>query len=391
VLDAELPTYSIMVPLFDEAEVLPRLVSSLAALDYPTAKLEVLLILESADGTTREALSQIRLPAHFRSVIVPPHGPRTKPKALNYALGLVRGDFVVVYDAEDRPEPGQLRAALETFGRHDENLVCVQARLNVYNERASFLSRQFALEYSALFDAILPALERLSLPIPLGGTSNHFRTQALRDLGAWDAFNVTEDADLGIRLARQGLRTATVASTTWEEAPTTFGNWLRQRTRWLKGWMQTYIVHMRYPRRLARQLGPLTFVGFQAFMGGILLSMLVHPIFYIVVGLQIWQGHLFMPMETAIGIWFWWIASINLALGYSTSILVGALSVVRRGRWRLALSSLAMPFYWLLISVAGYRAIIQLARRPYIWEKTKHGVGSAERRQGMRPAADAGA
>lgn len=379
-LDAELPTYSIMVPLFDEAAILPDLVSSLAALDYPAAKLEIILILESVDTPTREAVARMRLPGNFCTMVVPPHGPQTKPKALNYVLSLVRGDFVVVYDAEDRPEPGQLRLALEAFGRGGEDLVCVQARLNVYNAHASFLSRQFALEYSALFDAVLPALERLSLPIPLGGTSNHFRTHALRDLGAWDAFNVTEDADLGIRLARKGLRTATVPSTTWEEAPVTFGNWVRQRTRWLKGWMQTYIVHMRHPWRLARELGPLTFAGFQALMGGILLSMLVHPIFYVVVAWQAWSGHLFAPMETAAGVWFWWIAGINLVLGYSTSILVGALSVARRGRWRLALSSLAMPFYWLLISGAGYRAVIQLVRQPYIWEKTKHGVGSSTTR-----------
>jgi cellulose synthase/poly-beta-1,6-N-acetylglucosamine synthase-like glycosyltransferase len=382
-LDVELPTYSIMVPLFDEADVLPRLVQSLSALDYPAAKLEVFLVLESVDKATRDAASAMRLPANFRTVIVPRGGPQTKPKALNYVLGLVRGDFVVVYDAEDRPEPGQLRRALEAFGRSDQGLVCVQARLNVYNPHASFFTRQFALEYSALFDAILPALERLSLPVPLGGTSNHFRTSALRDLGAWDAFNVTEDADLGIRLARAGLRTATIASTTWEEAPVGFRNWLPQRTRWLKGWMQTYIVHMRHPRRLIRDLGLPAFLGFQAFMGGILLSVLVHPIVYALVAWEAWRGRLFVMPDNSLGAWLWWIAGVNLALGYATAILVGALAVARRRRWRLVLSSFAMPVYWLLISAAGYRALVQLIHRPYHWEKTQHGVaGKPNRRAG---------
>ena len=278
--DHALPVYSILVPLLREGNVLAGLVQSLHALDYPAAKLDVLLILETDDTETQAALMAIDLPGNFRSIVVPALAPQTKPKALNYALQFARGDFVVVYDAEDRPEPGQLRQALEIFRAGAPDLVCVQAQLNIDNPFRSWLTRQFTIEYSVLFDAILPALERLNLPVPLGGTSNHFPREALVAAGAWDPFNVTEDADLGIRLARQKLRTSVLACTTWEEAPVDLATWLKQRTRWLKGWMQTYLVHTRAPRRLHAELGWRGSVGFHALMGGLILSALVHPLFY---------------------------------------------------------------------------------------------------------------
>ena len=239
-LDHELPTYSVLVPLFREANVLPALVNSLGAFDYPAAKHEILLLIEAVDVETQAALLALRLPGNFRALIIPDREPRTKPKALNYALPFARGEFVVVYDAEDRPQPGQLRRAFDAFRLAAPGLGCVQARLNIYNPRQSWFTRQFTIEYSALFDAMLPALERLNLPVPLGGTSNHFRRATLEAVGGWDPHNVTEDADLGMRLARRGYHTAVLSSTTWEEAPASFGVWLKQRTRWLKGWMQTY-------------------------------------------------------------------------------------------------------------------------------------------------------
>jgi len=218
---------------------------------------------------------------------------RTKPKALNYALPLARGEFVVIYDAEDRPEPDQLRRALHRGG--PPNLAAVQARLNLYNASDSWLTSQFTIEYCALFDGLLPALDRLSLPIPLGGTSNHFRASALRWLMAWDAFNVTEDADLGIRLARSGYRCQVVASTTHEEAPARLMCWLRQRTRWLKGYVQTWLVHMRSPAALWRELGPRGFLAFQIMVGGTVLSALAHPWFYLLASMELapanfWRG-----------------------------------------------------------------------------------------------------
>lgn len=369
-----LPTYSLLVPLFQEAGVLRGLIHALTALDYPASRLQILLILEEADLETQAAILALRLPPHFRVVLVPDKAPRTKPKALNYALQFADGDFVVVYDAEDRPERDQLRRAIEAFAHDPAHLGCVQARLNIYNPNASWFSRQFTIEYSALFDAILPAVARLRLPVPLGGTSNHFRREALLQSGGWDPFNVTEDADLGFRLARHGWSTEILPSTTWEEAPIH----LRQ---WLRGWMQTYLVHMRQPLKLTADLGLRGVLGIHILMGALVLSALVHPLFYLLLAYHAWTSQLLAWSDTPAGQTLWVIAWINLTAGYLVSIAVGAVSVCHRGRPRLALSALMMPLAWLLTSVAAYRALYQLATDPYRWDKTEHGVAARVKRR----------
>ena len=371
-----LPVYSVLVPLLDEASVLPALVQSLSALDYPRAKLEIFLVFEAADTVTQAAVLDLALPGNFRTLVVPEQGPRTKPKALNYALQFARGDFVVVYDAEDRPQSDQLRRAWKMFRGAPPGLGCLQAQLNIYNPWDSWLTRQFTIEYSALFDAILPALEHLHLPVPLGGTSNHLPRAVLIEVGGWDPHNVTEDADLGIRLARHGYHTRVLASTTWEEAPPRYRTWRNQRTRWLKGWMQTYLVHTRELRRLHRDLGLPASIGFHALMGGLIVSALVHPLFYLLLAAYWLSGELLAQAETTLGTVMWTIACINLALGYMVSILISVVSVWRRGRRGLAMFALLLPFYWLLISLAAYRAVYQFVRAPYLWEKTEHGARS---------------
>jgi glycosyltransferase XagB len=383
VADEEAPVYSVLVPLLRESGVLPGLVRALQELNYPRTKLEVLLVLEAADLDTQAALHSLPLPPVFRTVVVPEGGPRTKPKALNYALQIARGEYIVVYDAEDRPEPDQLRRALDVFRRGPPQLGCVQAQLNIYNARDSWFTEQFTVEYSALFDAILPSLVRLGLPVPLGGTSNHFRRETLIAVGGWDPFNVTEDADLGFRLARRGWGTAVLASTTWEEAPVSFGRWFRQRTRWLKGWMQTYLVHTRRPLRLGAELGLRGALGFHALMGGLVLLALVHPLFYALLAHHAVSGQLLAPADTPAGAAFWTMAWINLAAGYLTSMAVGAASAWRRGQPGLMWSVLTMPLCWLLVSAAAYRALWQLATDPYLWEKTEHGEVEGSRAIGQ--------
>lgn len=240
-------------------------------------------------------------------------------------------------------------------------------------------TRQFTVEYSALFDAILPALARLNFPVPLGGTSNHFPRALLEEVGGWDPFNVTEDADLGIRLARLGYVTQVLSSTTWEEAPRHFGQWLRQRTRWLKGWMQTYLVHMRHPWRLFRELGFLQGLGFHVFLGGLILSALVHPVIYAVVA---WNA-VVMParqLPNVLGTAPFAVSMATLAIGYLSAIGIGVIAVKRR-RHRLVLAALQMPLCWLLISFAAYRALWQLWRDPFLWEKTAHGRTPALRKK----------
>ena len=360
-----LPTYAVLFPLLKEAEIIGQLIEGLCRIDYPADRLQISLIVEEDDTCTQSAIARHMLPDHMRVVVVPQGEPRTKPRALNHALADASGAYVVVYDAEDLPNPGQLREALAVLVSNSETTGCVQARLNVYNADSNAITRQFALEYSALFGAVLPTLDRLGLPIPLGGTSNHFPRRVLEQVGGWDPYNVTEDADLGIRLARLGYDVRVIPSTTWEEAPESLRVWIRQRTRWLKGWMQTYLVHVRHPRRLWRELGTYRFLGFQMMLGGMILSALVHPWFLIMLCYASfsWEG---MASN-----WLMGFGTFNLIAGYGTAMALGAMAVVPQNR-RLAWSVLAMPVYWIAISCAAYLAVWQLIWAPFFWEKTPH-------------------
>ena len=325
------------------------------------------------DSDTLARAKALSLPANFEFVVVPDANPRTKPKALNYALQFARGEYVVVYDAEDRPEPGQLHKALMAFQAGPANLACVQARLTVYNAAENWLTKQFTIEYAALFSGLLPTLQRLGLPIPLGGTSNHFRTSALKWLGAWDAFNVTEDADLGMRLYRHGYICRMLNSETREEAPCHLKAWMYQRTRWMKGWMQTYFVHMRHPFRLWRELGTGRFLGFQVMVGGVIFSALAHPVFYVLVAIELSSDTPYLLPANLIGVHVWLLALFNIAVGFLASMVL-SLIAMRQNSVRFVFHILMMPAYWLLMSAASYRALLQLLTRPFHWEKTAHGV-----------------
>lgn len=380
--DEALPVYTLIVPLFREANVAGQLIASLERLRYPRERFDVLLVTEACDTETRAALIRAGVPWYMRILTVPDGQPRTKPRALNYALTFARGDFVVVYDAEDEPEPDQLLRALALFrARRTEPLGCVQARLNIYNPDQSWLTRQFTIEYSALFDCILPALERLGLPVPLGGTSNHFPRAALERTRGWDPHNVTEDADLGIRLMRQGWRIAVLQSTTWEEAPPTYHAWFPQRTRWLKGWLQTVLVHTRAPGRLYSALGAWRATGFLLLMGGLIVSALLHPWFLLLLAGGWWLE------------WFAWpatvpewlllsVAGFHFVAGYAAAMTLGAMAVRARGLDKLAWQVAWMFLYWLAISAAAHRALWQLFRFPHLWEKTPHSANRRDRHPG---------
>jgi cellulose synthase/poly-beta-1,6-N-acetylglucosamine synthase-like glycosyltransferase len=372
--DRDLPVYTILAPLYREVRSIDALIESLRRLDYPAEKLDIKLIIEPDDHDMRGEFEHLALPSQFEVIVAPQAGPRTKPKALNAALPFARGTFTVIYDAEDRPEPGQLRQALDAFLFHDEAVACVQASLTIDNTADNWLTAMFTAEYAGLFDVFLPALTQLRMPLPLGGSSNHFRTSALRAVGAWDSYNVTEDADLGVRLARFGYRSVAIGSTTYEEAPARLGPWLRQRTRWLKGWMQTWLVHMRHPWQLYRQLGLWPFLTVQLVVGGNVLASLVHPIMIawlavsIVIGLPLWSSY-------AAVAWF----GAALAGGYLTSIALGAAGLLRRGLVAHCWVLLLVPLHWLLLSLAAWRALYQLIREPYRWEKTEHGLARTSR------------
>lgn len=362
--DIDWPVYSILVPLYREADILPQLAKALAALDYPPEKSDIHWILEEDDSETRAAADRFSYP----QVVVPAAEPRTKPKACSYAAESCRGEFVVVFDAEDRPEPDQLKKAVEAFRTHPA-ISCFQARL-VIDRSHRWLQHMFALDYGIWFNALLPGLERLCVPIPLGGTSNHFRRSALVDVGLWDPFNVTEDADLGIRMARLGHRVGVLDSRTFEEAPATFSIWLRQRTRWLKGYMQTLLVHSRNPYTLVREIGVKGLATTQFFLGGAIWSALVNPPLWLcfIVSASVAPdapGTLSAVAQICGG-------SLLVVNGILAAL--GALQVKDHGQRPSLLAIVSYPFYWLLISVAAYRALWQLVCDPFAWEKTPHGT-----------------
>jgi glycosyltransferase XagB len=372
--DNELPDYSILVPLYREENVLPALLSKLSSLDYPAHRLQVLLLIEEDDELTRAALGRAVLDSRFVIVLIPPSQPRTKPKACNVGLRHARGEFCVIYDAEDRPEPDQLRKAVAAFRSLPSWVVCVQAELQYWNPWTNWLTRCFAAEYALNFSLVLRGLDRFRLPIPLGGTSNHFRTKALRELGAWDPHNVTEDADLGMRIARRGWSVQMMVSVTEEEANSRVGNWIRQRSRWIKGYYQTWLVHMRSPWQLWRELGPRQFCAFHLTLGFSGLTGLMNPIFWALTGVYLVSGPgyiraLFPSVVLYLGVFSMLIG--NLLMVYS--MMAGCMD---RGLYGAVRSMLAIPFYWGLMSIAAYKALLQLLRpsRRHYWELTEHGL-----------------
>jgi cellulose synthase/poly-beta-1,6-N-acetylglucosamine synthase-like glycosyltransferase len=386
--DAELPVYTLLVPLFRETRVLDQLVAALCRLDYPTDKLDIKLILESSDSETRAALEEIALPDSFEVLVVPEMSPQTKPKALNYGLQFARGDLVAIYDAEDTPARGQIRLAAETFAASPGGLVCLQARLAFYNAGENWLTRQLAVEYAVLYELMLPVLARLGLPLPLGGTSNHFRIDALRRIGAWDPHNVTEDADLGIRLARFGWRAGVLASTTGEEAACRWGVWLKQRARWLKGWMQVSLVHLRSPLRAWRELGAAGSLVALVLMVGMTVSALTHPVFLALFVWSVAAGDMFAPKPDWLAAMVGGLSLAVLTAGYGVSMVAGWVAIGRRYREpvrrRIGWSLLGIPAYWVLIWVGACLALWQLLRRPFHWNKTEHGLTRWRERSGIR-------
>jgi len=376
---SELPIYTIVVALYDEASAMPALVAALQDLDYPAEKLQVIFVLEPDDTATHDALLQLELGAPFEILIAPAVGPRTKPKALNAALALAKGTFIAVFDAEDRPARDQLHRALDAFLGNGADIACVQARLTIDNTADGWLARLFTAEYCGQFDVLLPGLAQRRLPLPLGGSSNHFRTEALRAAGGWDPYNVTEDADLGMRLARLGYRAVVISSTTYEEAPARIKPWIRQRTRWFKGWMQTWLVHMRHPLRIARELGFSGFLAFQLVVGGTVLSALVHPIFIALFGYGLATNQLFDTGGSVFGKALVWLYLGALASGYLTSAALGLIGLRRRNLMRQGWVLLLLPLHWLLLSAAAWRALYQLMANPFHWEKTAHGLARSSR------------
>ncbi|WIG52988.1 MAG: Glycosyl transferase, group 2 family [Afipia sp.] len=382
--DSQLPVYTVVAALYREASSVAPLMQYINALDYPREKLDIKLVIETDDLATRAAIARLGPMPHVQVIIAPDVGPRTKPKALNCALNFARGTFITVFDAEDRPEPGQLREALDVFRTYGPEIACAQASLCIDNTADGWIPRMFTAEYAGQFDVFLQGFSNFEMPLPLGGSSNHFRTSVLREVGGWDPYNVTEDADLGFRLSRFRYRCVMFPSTTYEEAPAQFGSWLRQRSRWMKGWMQTWSVHMRSPRQLWRDAGPGGFLALNIIVGGNVLTALAHPFLL---------GELFVrsflsAFDDSVSSFFakpfieLYLATI--AAGYLTTIVIGLIGLAKRNLLREAWVLALTPIYWIFLSIAAWRALCQLLIEPYHWEKTEHGLARTSRMTSLR-------
>src|ERR1700722_4661434 len=371
----KLPNYTVVIALYREASVVEHLVQAIDAFDYPKSKLDIKLVVEQRDAETLARIVELRLPSCYEVVVAPSGKPQTKPRALNIALSSARGELIVVYDAEDIPAPDQLRLAASHFVI-DKGLDCLQGRLAIRNHGDSWLSKLFAIEYAILFDIINPGLCALNLPIPLGGSSNHFRVRSLVGVGAWDEWNVTEDADLGIRLARFGYQVKALESDTWEEAPYEFGIWFRQRVRWQKGWMQTLIVHSRRPMFFWRDLGPSRALAATILIFGAIFGCLFWPAFAVGTiwrAVTVGQGEISPWREMSD------VFTYILALSGIWAILLPAVIAAKFRRLRVTPGVLLLlPVYYLLVSAATWTAMFDLALRPHYWAKTAHGRSRQE-------------
>ena len=417
--DEELPCYTILLPLYKEPEVAQKILKRIAGLDYPPEKLDVKLLLESDDSVTYQELTKARLPQNFTIIRIPDAQPKTKPRACNFGLREARGEFCVIYDAEDIPDPDQLKKAFLVF-RHDTagKLACVQAKLNYYNSRQNWLTRFFTVEYTTYFDLVLAGWQRFNIPLPLGGTSNHFRTEILRRAGGWDPFNVTEDCELGIRIYENHWETAVLDSTTLEEANSRLWNWMRQRSRWVKGFIQTHLAHYRNPLVTIRRLGLRGAIGCYMSVGGSSLMMLTNLVYWPLTLFYLFlichglcsgeslssiliasntQEHTYQGVHIGSFVFkpwpllyigpgespFWSLVSqifcvFSVFLLFSNFLLVGVhvAAVIKRKFYHLILPALLMPFYWILISCGAWKGFLQIFTKPFYWEKTVHGLDS---------------
>jgi cellulose synthase/poly-beta-1,6-N-acetylglucosamine synthase-like glycosyltransferase len=367
---AHQPIVSVMVALYRESNIAGRLAARLERLEYPRELLDILLVVEEEDRLTRDALAHADLPGWMRVVVVPNGAVKTKPRALNYALDHCRGSIIGIYDAEDAPEPDQIRKVVDRFHQRGPEVVCLQGRLDFYNPKTNWIARCFTIEYASWFRLFLPGIERMGLAIPLGGTTLFFRRRALEELGGWDAQNVTEDADLGIRLFRHGYRTELIETTTFEEANCRSFPWIKQRSRWIKGYMMTWLTHMRDPSLLLQQLGLWRFIGFQVQFLGSILQALLAPLLWSLWLIPIGVAH---PLVTSLsvnafgGLYFLMLITMFLGIGFDIEGL-------KRSNHKMnPLWVISLTIYHPLATFAAYKALWEMLTKPFYWDKTSHG------------------
>ncbi len=381
-VNARLPCVSVMIPLFHEPEIADALITRLENLTYPKPLLDIVLVLEAADEITRTALQRIQLPSWIKVVVVPDaKGLTTKPRAMNYALDFCRGTIIGVWDAEDAPEPDQIEKVAARFNEAAPNVVCLQGMLDYYNARQNWISRCFTIEYATWWRVVLPGMARLGFVIPLGGTTLFFRRKALEKLGRWDAHNVTEDADLGVRLARYGYVTELIPTVTYEEANCRPWRWVRQRSRWLKGFMITYCVHMRDPKSLMRDLGFKRFMGLQMIFLATFSQFAFAPVLWSFWVTIFGYTH---PIQNVLGETAILALIVLFFIAEILTITMGMTAVCAPNRRHLMKWVLTMPLYFTLGTLASYKALYEMIVTPFYWDKTEHGVSKKSKSSSLQ-------
>ena len=372
--DAELPVYSVFVPLFREAKIIEQTIAALRALDYPAAKLDIKLIIEAEDRALHKSLEDMRLPSHFEVIAVPKLEPQTKPRALSYALPFARGELLAVYDAEDVPAADQLRLIAGAFALAPKTVACLQTQLGYYNRNENWLARHGAIEYALQFKLLFPRLAKFGAPLLFAGASGHYRTATLRHVGGFDPHNVARDSGLSLRLARFGFRTALIPSSTREEATTRLGDWMRQRIRWTRGALQTAVVNNRSPLRMYRELGARSFLMTQIATSVTLIAALAHPLFLLWVASSVALLLLHLPMPGRLWLFLQSLYVIVAAFAFVAATAASIRTRLFLGRGAGIITILTLPVYWLLISIASWVAVMQYFSGVTRWGKTPHGV-----------------
>jgi len=366
--ESSLPLYSILIPMYKEGVGVKSIISNISKLNYPTKLLDVKLVLEEDDVETLSILESIDLEEHMNIIKVPYSQPRTKPKAINYAMQYIKGEYVVIYDVEDMPETEQLMKAVRSFKSLPEEVICLQAKLRFYNHDKNILAKLFNIEYQIWFDFLLPAMDRFNIPVPLGGNSNHFKAGALRKLGLWDAYNVTEDADLGIRLFMHGFKAKIIDSYSFEEAPTDIKNWLNQRSRWIKGFMQTFLVYSCQTNKLKSKMSLKSRICTYIFIGFTTYSFLFLPWYFIITQSENFINSILSQIN---------IYMTFLYMYYSGAIIVSSTNFLYKVKLLDIVALILWPFYFILHTIAGYKALFELITQPFSWNKTRHSISES--------------
>jgi cellulose synthase/poly-beta-1,6-N-acetylglucosamine synthase-like glycosyltransferase len=370
--DEDLPSYTVIIPLYQEAEVIPQIAKAMTMIDYPTDKLDIVITLEEYDQETIEAIERAALPSHFRTIILPDVKPKTKPKALNVAFLQTHGELLVIFDAEIIPDADQLKKAVLAF-RKFPDIACIQTRLDHYNADQNWITKLFNAEFSFHYDMFLPGLQKLGYALPLSGHSTHFRRAVLEDIGAWDPYNLTEDCDVGIRLFRNGYKTDIIDSYSREEATSSLGAWIIQRSRWMKGFIQTSIVHLRHPVRLKNELGGWgKFCAFLLIVPGSVLMNIINLFYWGLFGA--WLVTHSAVIQSLFPGPVLYLSLFSFAAGNFLFMYLNLLGSYGRQRYSMVKYSLLSFFYWLMLAYSAVRACVHLVWKPHQWEKTKHGT-----------------